>query len=67
MEKQKRRSDSKYKHSVYIVSFIQFNLPLFKERNVVVIQTKFNKHIVYSLINRVEASSHPCALVQRQK
>ena len=31
MEKQKRRSDSKYKHSVYIVSFIQFNLPFFRK------------------------------------
>ena len=31
------------------------------------IQMKLNKHIVSSLINRVEASSHPCALAQRQK
>ena len=28
MKKQKRISDRKYKHSIYIVSFIQFNLPL---------------------------------------
>ena len=27
MEMQKRMSDSKYKHSIYIVSFIQLNLP----------------------------------------
>ena len=31
MEKQKRMSDSKYKHSIYIVSFIQFNLPFFRK------------------------------------
>ena len=49
----------------YIIYSIQFTV--FQERNFVVIQTKFNKHIVYSLINRVEASSHPCVLVQRQK
>ena len=64
MEKQRRRSDSKYKHSIFNYS-IQFTV--FQERNFVVIQTKSNKHIVYSLINRVEVSSHPCALAQRQK
>ena len=31
MEMQKRMSDSKYKHSIYIVSFIQFNLPFFRK------------------------------------
>ena len=31
MEKQKRMSDSKYEHSIYIVSFIQFNLPFFRK------------------------------------
>ena len=31
MEMQKRMSDSRYKHSIYIVLFIQFNLPFFKK------------------------------------
>ena len=31
MEMQKRMSDSKYKHSTYILSFIQFNLPFFRK------------------------------------
>ena len=31
MDMQKRMSDSKCKHSVYIVSFIQFNLPFFRK------------------------------------
>ena len=65
MEMQKQISDNKYKHSLYIVSIIQFNLPFFQKRNFVVMQTKFNKHIVYSVIDRVHASSHPCALAQR--
>ena len=32
MEMQKRMSYSKYKHSLYIIPFIRFNLPFFRKR-----------------------------------
>ena len=51
-----------------ITKYIQYHLfnliYRFSEVQLCIIQTKFNKHFVYSLINRVEASGHLCALAQ---